>query len=73
MQAYLAPSYLDLTKRQDIVVADLVADMVADMEVDMVPDMEVDKVADIVVDIVANMVAAKNLAGISSTYQIGPI
>ena len=37
----------DLTKRRDdIVVADMVADMVAVMEVDMVADMEVDKVAD---------------------------
>ena len=32
-----------LTKRQDDIV---MADMVADMEVDMVADMEVDKVAD---------------------------
>ena len=35
-----------LTKRwDDILVADIVADMVADMEVDMVADMEVEKVA----------------------------
>ena len=35
-----------LTKRRDdIVVANMVADMVADMEVDMVADMEVDNVA----------------------------
>ena len=33
----------DLTKRRNDIV---VADMVADMEVDMVADMEVDKVAD---------------------------
>ena len=32
--------------RDDIVVADMVADMVTDMEVHMVADMELDKVAD---------------------------
>ena len=37
----------DLTERRDdIVVADMVADMAADMEVHIVADMEVDKVAD---------------------------
>ena len=37
----------DLTKRRDdIAVADMVADMAADMKVHMVADMEVDKVAD---------------------------
>ena len=49
-----------LTKRRDnIVVADMVAymnvDMVTEMEVDMVADMDVDKVADIEVDMVADM------------------
>ena len=40
-----------LTKRHDdIVVADMVADMVGDMEVDMVANMEVFKVADMVAD-----------------------
>ena len=39
----------DLTKRRDdILVADMVADMAADMEVYMVADMEEDKVADMV-------------------------
>ena len=37
----------DLTKcRDDIAVADMVADKAADMEVHMVADMKVDKVAD---------------------------
>ena len=45
-----------LTKRRDdIVVANMVADMVADMEVDMAADMEIDMVADMEVDNVADM------------------
>ena len=36
--------------QDDIVVADMAADMVADMEVDMVADMEVNMVADLVAD-----------------------
>ena len=37
-------------RRDDIVVADMVADTAADMKVHMVADMEVDKVADVVAD-----------------------
>ena len=41
----------DLTKcRDNIAVADMVADMAADMEVHMVPNMEVDKVANMAAD-----------------------
>ena len=50
----------DLTKRRDdIVVADMVADMAADMEVHTVADIEVDKVTVKVADMVANMAADK--------------
>ena len=46
----------ELTKSRDnIVVADMVADLVTDLEVDMVANMGVDKVADMVADIVADM------------------
>ena len=45
----------DPTKRwDDILVANIVADMVAHMEVDMVACMEVDKVADMVTNMVAD-------------------
>ena len=48
---YFLSASLSLTKRRDdIVVADMVADMAADMKVHMVADMEVDKVADVVAD-----------------------
>ena len=47
----------DLTKRRDdTVVADMVADMAADMEVHMMADMELDMVADMEVDMVADKV-----------------
>ena len=53
---------MNLTKRwDDIVVADMVADMVADTEVDMVADMEVDKVDDKATNIVADMVAEPDM------------
>ena len=50
----------DLTKRRDdIAVADMVADISADMEVHMVADMGVDKVADMVADMEVDKVADK--------------
>ena len=55
----------DLTKRRDdIAVADMVADMVANMVADVVADMEVDMVADMEVDKVADMVADKKHKGV---------
>ena len=52
MQAPTPVSLWALTKRRDnIVLADMVADMVADIEEDKVADMEVNMVADINIDI----------------------
>ena len=52
-----------LTKRRDdIVVADMVANIVADMDVDMVADNDVDMVANMEVDVIADMMATIFLA-----------
>ena len=56
VQAPTPVSLWALTKRRDnIVLADMVADMVADIEEDKVADIKVDMVADMEVDTVADI------------------